>query len=50
MPKAGSRRRKKSSGSFVSHKLMHQYGYQADEIDLEKGVQFGTEIGTVQGG
>ena len=28
------------------YKLMHQYGYQADEIDLEKGVQFGTEIGT----
>mgnify|MGYP001157478251 CR=1 FL=1 len=28
------------------YKLMHQYGYQADEIDLEKGVQFGTEVGT----
>jgi type I restriction enzyme M protein len=28
------------------YKLMHQYGYRADEIDLEKGVQFGTEIGT----
>ncbi|GIK25884.1 MAG: hypothetical protein BroJett006_21300 [Betaproteobacteria bacterium] len=28
------------------YKLMHQYGYQSDEIDLEKGVQFGTEIGT----
>ncbi|KFB76721.1 N-6 DNA methylase [Candidatus Accumulibacter cognatus] len=28
------------------YKLMHQYGYHADEIDLEKGVQFGTEIGT----
>ena len=28
------------------YKLMHQYGYPADEIDLEKGVQFGTEIGT----
>ena len=28
------------------YKLIHQYGYQADEIDLEKGVQFGTEIGT----
>jgi type I restriction enzyme M protein len=28
------------------YKLMHQYGYQVDEIDLEKGVQFGTEIGT----
>jgi len=28
------------------YKLIHQYGYQADEIDLEKGVQFGTEVGT----
>lgn len=28
------------------YKLMQQYGYQADEIDLEKGVQFGTEVGT----
>lgn len=28
------------------YKLMQQYGYKADEIDLEKGVQFGTEIGT----
>jgi type I restriction enzyme M protein len=28
------------------YKLIHQYGYKADEIDLEKGVQFGTEIGT----
>lgn len=28
------------------YKLMHQYGYKADEIDLEKGVQFGTEVGT----
>ncbi|MDS4056425.1 N-6 DNA methylase [Accumulibacter sp.] len=28
------------------YKLMHQYGYRADEIDLEKGVQFGTEVGT----
>jgi type I restriction enzyme M protein len=28
------------------YKLMHQYGYQANEIDLEKGVQFGTEIST----
>ena len=28
------------------YKLMHQYGYKADEIDLEKSVQFGTEIGT----
>ena len=28
------------------YKLQHQYGYRTDEIDLEKGVQFGTEIGT----
>jgi type I restriction enzyme M protein len=28
------------------YKLIHQYGYNADEIDLEKGVQFGTEVGT----
>ena len=28
------------------YKLMHQYGYKADEIDLEKSVQFGTEVGT----
>lgn len=28
------------------YKLLHQYGYHTDEIDLEKGVQFGTEIGT----
>lgn len=28
------------------YRLMHQYGYKEDEIDLEKGVQFGTEIGT----
>lgn len=28
------------------YKLMQHYGYQTDEIDLEKGVQFGTEIGT----
>lgn len=28
------------------YKLIHHYGYKADEIDLEKGVQFGTEIGT----
>ncbi len=28
------------------YKLKHQYGYQDDEIDLEKGVQFGTEVGT----
>jgi len=28
------------------YKLIHQYGYKADEIDLEKGVQFGVEVGT----
>ncbi|MBU2496304.1 MAG: N-6 DNA methylase [Candidatus Omnitrophica bacterium] len=28
------------------YKLIHQYGYQADEIDLEKSVHFGTEVGT----
>jgi type I restriction enzyme M protein len=28
------------------YRLIHQYDYKADEIDLEKGVQFGTEIGT----
>ena len=28
------------------HKLMQQYGYQVDEIDLEKDVQFGTAVGT----
>jgi len=28
------------------YKLIHQYGYRNDEIDLEKSVQFGTEIGT----
>ncbi|MDQ2971817.1 MAG: type I restriction enzyme HsdR N-terminal domain-containing protein [Pseudomonadota bacterium] len=28
------------------YKLMHTYGYKAEEIDLEKSVQFGTEIGT----
>ncbi|WP_295578434.1 N-6 DNA methylase [uncultured Lamprocystis sp.] len=28
------------------YKLIHQYGYHADQIDLEKSVQFGTEIGT----
>lgn len=28
------------------YKLMQQYNYKADEMDLEKGVQFGTEIGT----
>ena len=28
------------------YKLIHQYGYQADEIELETSVQFGTEVGT----
>ena len=28
------------------YKLIHQYGYQPDEIDLEISVQFGTEVGT----
>ena len=28
------------------YKLIQQYGYKVDEIDLEKSVQFGTEIGT----
>lgn len=28
------------------YRLMHQYGYKGDEIDLEKSVQFGTEVGT----
>ena len=28
------------------YKLIHHYGYNEDEIDLEKGVQFGTETGT----
>ena len=28
------------------YKLIHQYGYKLDEIDLEASVQFGTEIGT----
>jgi type I restriction enzyme M protein len=28
------------------YKLIHQYGYRPDEIDLEKSVQFGTEVGT----
>jgi type I restriction enzyme M protein len=28
------------------YKLIHQYGYQADEIELEASVQFGTEVGT----
>jgi len=28
------------------YKLIHQYGYQPDEIDLETSVQFGTEVGT----
>lgn len=27
-------------------KLTERYGYKADEIDLEKSVQFGTEVGT----
>lgn len=28
------------------YKLVHQYAYKHDEIDLEASVQFGTEIGT----
>ncbi len=28
------------------YKLIHQYGYKEDEIDLERSVQFGTEVGT----
>jgi len=28
------------------YKLIHQYGYLPDEIELEKSVQFGTEVGT----
>jgi type I restriction enzyme M protein len=28
------------------YKLIHQYDYKADEIDLEKSVQFGVEVGT----
>jgi len=28
------------------YKLIQQYGYHEDEIDLEKSVQFGTEVGT----
>jgi type I restriction enzyme M protein len=28
------------------YKLIHQYGYREDEIDLEASVQFGTEVGT----
>ena len=28
------------------YKLIHQYGYHADEIDLEASVQFGVEVGT----
>ncbi len=28
-----------------AYKLIHQYGHKDDEIDLEKSVQFGTEIG-----
>ena len=28
------------------YKLIHQYGYKDDEIDLEASIQFGTEVGT----
>ncbi len=28
------------------YKLIRQYGYREDEIDLEKSIQFGTEVGT----
>lgn len=28
------------------YKLLNQYDYKVDEIDLEKSVQFGTEVGT----
>ncbi len=28
------------------YKLIHQYDYRQDEIDLEKSIQFGTEVGT----
>jgi len=28
------------------YKLIHQYDYKPNEIDLEKSVQFGTEVGT----
>ncbi len=28
------------------YKLIHQYGYRDDEIDLEASVQFGVEVGT----
>src|SRR5258708_6845487 len=28
------------------HKLINQYGYKTDEIDLEKSVQFGIEVST----
>ena len=28
------------------YKLIHQYGYKEEEIDLEAGVQFGVEVGT----
>lgn len=28
------------------YKLIHQYGYKNDEIDLEASVQFGVEVGT----
>lgn len=45
MPRAANGARRDCPAALV-YKLMHQYGYQADEIDLEKGVQFGTEIGT----
>jgi type I restriction enzyme M protein len=29
-----------------TYKLIHQYGYKPDEIELEISVQFGTEVGT----
>ena len=28
------------------YKLIHHYGYKPEEIDLEKSVQFGTDVGT----
>ena len=28
------------------YKLIHSYGYKADEIELEKSIHFGTEVGT----
>jgi len=31
---------------FWVYKLIHQYSYKPDEIDLEKSVQFGTDVGT----